>query len=340
PVMNYVLAIGVIVIGLSLTVKPLMSRFRALDLMTKFVSFLLLYVFSWGAITLMHGIVNDIVMWLRPTSAEFQALVTSLDKIGAGAAAAYLAGAGGIFSTVFGMGLELAIRQFALLFFFPYVFPILLLLLYISPWSRLKRYASTGIWQYVNVLTMAIRLAALLKAAVIVKFSVSKGIGGMIVLIALFGFALVIPAIQTYFFIQVPGAIKNRAKSAAAGAATRVGGAAKNQIWASGESSSDSPPSADTSPGDRTEDAVEASTEESGSSGVPSSGELSAESIDKMDPTHTSQTTAGKVRDLDANRDRDPMNPTAMKESYFEDEIEIEDHPRRTTMRHKLADDS
>jgi len=50
-----------------------------------------------------------------------------------------------------------------------------------------------------------------------------------------------------------------------------------------------------------------------------------------MDLAGGSTTTAGQVRDLEQSNHQDPMNPTSMKESYFED------HPQRMTMGEKLA---
>ena len=334
PLLNYVLGIGVIVLGLSLTVNPLMSQFRIVDLMTKFVTFLILYAFSWGVITLMHGVVNDITMWLRPTSAELEALVTSFDKIGAASVAAYSVGSGGIFSTVFGMGLELTLRHLALVYFFPYVFPVLVLILYLSPWQRFKSFASMGIWQYVNILTMVIPMAVFLKAALIVDFSPTNGIGGMIVLLALFGFAVIVPIIQTYFFIQIPGTAAWAAKSAGSAAASRLGIGGDDD---GDDSSADSTATGSTSPGDRAESAVGTTSASSSSSnsGVPSSGKLSSESVERMDPAGSSETTAAKVRALDEEQHRDPNNADARYKAYFAGR---EDRPRQTTLTESTAD--
>lgn len=319
PLLNYVLGIGVVVLGLSLTVNPFMSRFRIINLMTKFVTFLFLYAFSWGAITLMHGVVNDITMWLRPTSAELQSLVTSFDKIGAASVAAYSVGSGGIFSTVFGMGLELTLRHLALVYFFPYVFPVLIFILYLSPWQRFKSFASMGIWQYVNVLTMVIPMAVFLKAALIVDFSPTNGIGGIIVLLALFGLAVIVPVIQTYFFIQIPGTAAWAMKSAGSAAASRLGIGGDDDDG--DDSSADSTATGSTSPGDRAESAVETTSagSSSSSSGLSGSGKLSDSQLEKMDPAGSSETTAGQVRALDDLQHRDPNNADAKYEAYFDE---------------------
>jgi hypothetical protein len=318
PLLNYVLGIGVVVLGLSLAVNPLMSRFRIINLMVKFVTFLVLYAFSWGVITAMHGVVNDITMWLRPSSGELEALVTSIDKIGAASVAAYFAGSGGILSTVFGMGLELAVRHLALVYFFPYVFPVLVLILYLSPWERLKQFASMGIWQYVNILTMVIPMAVFLKAAVIVDFSPTNGIGGMLVLLALFLLAVVVPIIQTYFFIQIPGTAAWAAKSAGSAAASRLGiGGGDDED--SDDSSADSTATGNASPGERAESAVETTSASSSSnSGVPSSGELSDSDLEKTG-SDAPETTAGQVRALDKEQHRDPNSADAKYEAYFDE---------------------
>lgn len=333
PVLNYLLGMAVIVMGISLVVNPLMSRFRALNLMIKFVSFLLLYVSSWATVTLMHGAVNDITVWLRPSEQAMQALATNVTKLSAGAIGAYFIGAGGMLATVFSLGLELGLRKVALQYFFPYIFPVLLLLLYVSPWQRLKSFASVVLWQYVNVLAMVIPIAILLKAAAIVSFSTSSGVVAMLVLIALFLFAVSIPTITTYTFLQVPGKAASVGKSAAAGAASRASTAKDKLGWGGDDSASTGTATGDTSPGSRTEQAVEVSTD-GGTTGIPSSGELSPEQVESIDPTGESATTAGQVRDLEQAEHQDPMNPSAMKESYFED------HPQRMTMDEKLASQS
>jgi hypothetical protein len=206
----------------------------------------------------------------------------------------------------------------------------LLLLLYASPWQRLKSFASVVLWQYVNVLTMVIPMAILLKAAAIVSFTTSSGIVSMLVLVALFLLAVSIPGITTYTFLQIPGKAGRAGKSAAAGAASRASAAKDKLGWGGDESASSGTATGDTSPGSRTEQAVEVSTD-GGTTGIPSDGELSDEQIESMDSAGGSTTTAGQVRDLEQSKDQDPMNPSSMKESYFED------HPQRMTMTEKMA---
>ncbi|WP_273837461.1 hypothetical protein [Halococcus sp. PRR34] len=332
PVLNILLGTAVLLIGISLVVNPLMSRFRGLDLIIKFASFLFLYVSAWAIVTLMHGMVNDITVWLRPSEQAMESLATNITKLSAGAVGAYFVGAGGILASVFSLGVELGLRRVALQYFFPYIFPVLLLLLYVSPWQRLKSFASVVLWQYVNVLTMVIPMAILLKAAAIVSLTTSSGVVSMLVLVALFLFAVSIPTITTYTFLQIPGKAASVGKSAAVGAADRAS-TAKDKLGWSRDSASTATATGDTTPGSRTEQAVEVSTD-GGRSGIPSSGELSSEQVESIDPTRESATTAGQVRDLEQAEHQDPMNPSAMKESYFED------HPQRMTMDEKLASQS
>jgi hypothetical protein len=323
PLTNILLGMSVLVMGISMTVNPLMI---------KFVSFLMLYVASWAVVTLLHGAVNDITLWLRPSKDAMAALATNVEALSAGAIGAYFVGAGGILTTVFGLGLELSLRRIALQYFLPYIFPVLLLLLYVSPWQRLKSFASVILWQYVNILTMVIPMAILLKAAAIASFSTSGGVQGMLLLIGLFLMAVSVPGITTYTFLQIPGKAGQYGKVAAAGAVGHASTAKGRLSGGSEDSSSSATTTGDTSPGDRTEEAVEVSTNGE-RSGVPSSGELSDDQIESMDADggSTPTTTAGKVRDLDNSENQDPMNPSAMKESYFDDD------PRRETMNEKLA---
>ena len=331
PVTNRLLGIGVLLLGVSLVVNPLVSRFRALDLIIKFTTFLLFYGFSWAAITLMHGAVNDITLWMRPSEEAMAGLVTSVDKMGATAIGAYFFGSGGILTTAFGLGLELGIRRVLIEYVFPYVFPVLVFLLYVSPWQRLRGYASMAIWQYVNVLTMVIPIAILLRAATAVEFSPGEGIKAMLILTALFLATVSIPVVSTYFFIQMTGKVAGGVRSAASGAASRIGDA-KEKIGSGGdESATDSTATAGSNPDDRTEEAVEARQADETSSGLPSSGTLDSSTDGKRVSSDSPDTTAAEVRKLDEEDHADPMNDEAMKESFFE-------HPRRTTMEGKLAD--
>jgi hypothetical protein len=321
PVTNYLLAIGVVVMGLSLTVNPLISRFRALDLTIKFVTFLMLYAFSWAAITVMHGAVNDVTMWIAPSAKAVGDLVTNVGKMSGIAIGAYFVGSSGIMATAFGLAIELGMRQVLLKYFFPYVFAPLVLVLYISPWQRLQSFASTALWQYVNVLVMVIPMAVFLKAATLINFGNSIGdtLHGMIVLCALFAAAASMPIFTTFGFYKMSGRAAEGVKSVGKRVGNRAGGAAKDRLWNSDDSATDSTATANTSPSDQTEEAVEAASETS--SGLASSGTVDS----------TPDTTAAEVRALDEKQHGDPMNPDAMYESYAE-------QTQQTTLNHNTAD--
>ena len=338
PVTNMLLGIAVTLIGLSLAVNPLMSRFRAWNLITKFVTFLLLYGFSWTAITLMHGSVHSITMWIRPSAEAMSQLVTNVGKMSGITIGAYFVGSGGIMAAAAGLATELAMRNVLLKYFFPYIFAPLVFILYVSPWERLKSVASMALWQYVNVLTMVIPMAVFLRAATVVKFTAEETLKGMILLIALYGAAAVMPVIMTWAFAKMKGKAVAGAKSAAAGAASRAG-AMKDSVWGSG-SSSDSTATGNTSPGDRAEAAVETTSVGSSSgSGVPSSGELSDSALEQTGPegSETATTTAGQVRALHEEEKSSPNSADAKYEAYFKEQKE-RSGSHRTTMQEKLAD--
>jgi hypothetical protein len=338
PVTNLLLGIAVTLIGLSLAVNPLMSRFRAWNLITKFVTFLLLYGFAWTAVTLMHGSVHSITMWIRPSAEAMSQLVTNVGKMSGITIGAYFVGSGGIMAAAAGLATELAMRNVLLKYFFPYIFAPLVFILYVSPWERLKSVASMALWQYVNVLTMVIPMAVFLRAATVVNFSTEQTLQGMILLIALYGAAAVMPVITTWAFAKMKGKAVAGAKSAAAGAASRAG-AMKDSVWGSG-SSSDSTATGGMSPGDRAEAAVETTSVGSSSgSGVPSSGELSDSALEQTGPegSETATTTAGQVRALHEEEKSSPNSADAKYEAYFKEQKE-RSGPHRTTMQEKLAD--
>ncbi|HET7323328.1 MAG TPA: hypothetical protein VFJ06_03255 [Halococcus sp.] len=344
PLTNLLLGIGILIMGLSLMVNPLISRFRALNLMIKFATFILLYGFSWVAVTLMHGAVNDITMWLAPSAKAVGGLVTNVGKMSGIAIGAYFVGSSGIMATAFGLAMELGMRQVLLKYFFPYVFAPLILILYVSPWRRLRMAASTALWQYVNILIMVIPMAVFLKAATLVKFGNSLGdsLHAMIVLCALFVAALSMPILTTWFFFKVPGqaaaGVKSAGKSAmkrggsrVGGAAksggSRVGGAVKDRMGWGGDSGS---AMEEPNPSDRAEEQVEASVETD--TGLSDSGSLASSSVESMPAD--GYTTAGVVRELDEeqNSDTSPMNHEEMVESYYEEPS------HQTTLDHQLAD--
>lgn len=355
PLTNLLLGIGIIFMGLSLVVNPLISRFRAWNLMIKFTTFILLYGFSWVAVTLMHGAVNDITMWIAPSAKEVGGLITNVGKMSGIAIGAYFVGSSGIMATAFGLAAELQMRLVLLKWFFPYIFAPLILILYVSPWRRLRMAASTALWQYVNVLIMVIPMALFLKAATLVNVGNSLGetLHAMIVLCVLFGAALSMPIFTTWFFFKVPGQAAEGVKSAGKGAAkragkysggrawngaksaggkaksggSRVGGAVKDRMGWGDDSDSvmDEP-----NPSDRAEEQVEASVETD--TGLSDSGSLDSSAVENMPAD--GYTTAGVVRELDEeqNSDTSPMNHEEMVESYYEEPS------HQTTLDQQLAD--
>jgi hypothetical protein len=309
PVTYSLLTVGIVFMAISLAGNPFLSHHQVVDYLIKLVLGIMYWAFAWTGVTLMHGVVNNITMWIRPSPEVMGALVTHVEALSAGATAAYFAGSGGILAALFGLGLELGMRRVLLLYVFPYIFPVLLLVLYLAPWRRLRAYASMGIWQYVNVLTMVIPMAVLLKAAAVVSLGLKgkSSVVAMFILVALFLVAATIPFITTYFYIQMPGTAKKGAKKGVSSARGRIGDAKDKMGWGDDESASESTTTASASPGDRGEEAVDAATDTS--SGLSTSGTVDS----------TSDTTASQVRELYEQQHTDPMSDEAMLQAYFED---------------------
>jgi|AntDeeMinimDraft_5_1070356.scaffolds.fasta_scaffold03521_5 hypothetical protein len=350
PVTYSLLSVAIVFMAISMAGNPFMSHHEVVNYLIKLVLAIMYWAFAWVGVTLMHGAVNDITLWIRPSPEVMGELVTNVEALSAGAVGAYLVGSGGILTTLFTLGVELGMRRVLLVYVFPYLMPALLLVLYLSPWQRLRGYASMAIWQYVNVLTMTIPIAVLLKAAAVVSLEIQgkPDVVAMLILVALFGVAALFPVITTYFYIQMPGTAKKAAKRGASGAYSRLG-AAKDKIgWSGDDSASDSSATSGSSPGENTDEAVAASLDsQPGSSGSESQSstststststnqETSAESSGLPSSgtvDSTPDTTAGWVRELHDQENRDPMNDDAMIEAFTDDQ------PSRTTMNHKLAD--
>lgn len=358
PVTYSLLTIGILFMAFSFMRNPFMSHHQVVDYFIKLALAIMYWAFAWTGVTLLHGTVNGITMWLRPSPAVMGELVTSVEALSAGAVAAYFAGSGGMLATLFALGIELGMRRVLLLYFFPYIFPALVLILYLSPWQRLKSYMSMLIWQYVNVLVMVIPMAILLKAAAIVSLELKSKppIVSMFILVALFVVAAAIPAFSTWFFLQVPGktakavrSAKGRGKSAVGSAYSggkSVGGTARDKLgWGGDGSAGSGSASSGGNTSTSTEEAVESAIVSDGgtvtdttatdtstgtstsdtsteSTGLPSSG-----TVDSMPDT-----VAGKMRELHDRQTRDPMNADSMKEAYFGD------YSRQYTLSERMAD--
>jgi hypothetical protein len=134
---------------------------------------------------------------------------------------------------------------------------------------------------------------------------------------------ILIPIVSSWFFLQAPGMVTGSVGSAASSVAGRVG-SAKEGMASVGRKVRDSTAIGAATFGDRTEEAVEANAEQS--SGVPSSGWLASSSrpatvADGGTVTSAdsgSATTAGRVRELDRERDRSPMDVAEMKDVFFD----------------------
>ncbi len=321
PVTNSLLGLGIIFLGLSLTVNPVMSEFRIWDLLIKFVTGLMLYAFSWTAVTLMHKFVKVTTEFLMPNPGTVTDSATNLLAFSSGIpVAAYLGGAFVGSSAAFGVGLLFGLRQVLLTSVFPYIFGPLALTAYLAPWTGLKRAAHKAIWQYINILTMSIPIAIILQAAVTVKWGF--GFGGFVGVLAILGLFIVMllyPLISTYFFLQMPGYIGSKASVVATGAANRVGAAKQKVGWGSSATASDSGATSGTTVEEMT-NASEASS--------------SGSSRQNTSTSYTQTTLASKIRDkydreqAQQSRSSASLTPEAMKEAFLRDDRSY----TRTTM--------
>lgn len=310
PVTNSLLGIGIIFLGLSLTVNPVMSEFRIWDLLIKFVTGLMLYAFSWTAITIMHKFVKVTTDFIMPDPSTVTDSAANLLAFGAGIpVAAYLGGAFVGASAAFSVGLLFGLRQVLLTSVFPYLFGPLALIAYLAPWPGLKRAAHKAIWQYINVLTMSIPIAIILQAAVTVKWGFGfGGFVGSLAVLGLFIVMVVYPMLSTYFFLQMPGYIGSKASALTTGAANRVGAAKRRVGWGSAATASDSSATSGTTVKEMT-DASEAS----------SNGQNTSTS-------YTRTTLASKIRDkyereqVQQSRSSASLTPDAMKEAFLRDD--------------------
>jgi hypothetical protein len=310
PLMNYLLGLSVIFLGISLAVNPFMSRYRIWDLIIKFTTGLFLYAFSWPAITIMHGVVYDITNFIVPNASMVTKSATNLLAFGSAIpVAAYLGGASVGFTSLLGVGLVFGLRQILLTTIFPYIFAPLVLTAYIAPWSGMRRFAHTMIWQYVNVLTMVIPMALVLRAAVVVKWS--WGFGGFAAVLVILGLFLLMaayPIVGVYLFLQVPGLVRSGASSVASDAVSR-GKSVKDQFSGSE---------------DNTKSATSATTGTTPNTRATAMSEAQ-EKTTTTTARHRSRsagftTTAAKIRNRyrhDKNRTQSgTMTPEAMKEAF------------------------
>lgn len=304
PVMNYFLGLGVLFLGASFTVNPFMSRFRIWDLLTKFVAGLMFYAFGWTAVTLLHGTVRGITNFIVPDPKVVTESAGTLLAFGASVpVAAALGGALTAASSLFGVGLILGTRYFLLTTVFPYIFGPLMLILYISPWQRLRSYASMALWQYVNILTMVIPMALVLRAAVALNWAFGDAVGFVFTIIGTLLFLLLYPIGSIYFFYRASGAVATAARSGMSTASSQIKSATERVRWGGSDSASDTSATGGESPGSQAQAMVDAEQQSESSDSTPSPSSQSS-------PTTTAQT----IRDLYDSEGDDSMSPADMKE--------------------------
>lgn len=316
PVMNYLLGIGILFLGASLAVNPFLSRYRIWDLLTKFVAGLMFYSFGWTIVTLLHGVVSGITGFIMPNTGEVTQSAGTLLAVGSVPIIAGLAGALTSFAALFELGVTLGVRHFLLTFIFPYVLGPLLLILYISPWKRLRSYASMAIWQYINFLTMVIPIAIVLRAVVAVQWALGDVVGFIFTTIGLFLFMVAYPIASIYFFFRISGSIASRASTVS----SQIKSAGQG-IWSGGGGSGKTVDTGGNPDQPQPESMIEVYKADGGSSSANTTSQTT---------TTGETTTAEAVRE--ANESDDPGGMTAAEMKSY-----VEQHPNMTTLKERLA---
>jgi hypothetical protein len=310
PIMNYVLGLGILFLGLSFMVNPFLSTHRIWNLLIKFVTALMLYAFSWIAVTILHKGAATMTSFIAPNPAVVTQSASNLLAFGAAVpVAAYVGGALIGFGSVLELAVVFGLRQTALRLIFPYIFGPLVLILYLSPWQYLKKVAHKAIWQYINLLTMSIPIAILLRAAVAVKWSF--GFSGFLATVGILGLFLLMaiyPVVSTYLFFQMSGHIGSVASAATSGAATRVGSATEKMGWGR-DSASDTSATSGSTPSTRAQAMSDAQEQLTLSSSATARTHRAGDD---------SSTTASKIREQYTQQQTGPMSPTKLKAAAFE----------------------
>lgn len=333
PLMSKLLGIGLILIAGAILVNPLSSTYRAKDLFINFVTGVTLYAFSWLVMTTMHAVTDMAIRFIIPNPSKLTQSMDNLLSLGGAPVALYLFGSGGLFSTLFSLGLEFWLRHVLLAYLLPYLFGALMLIAWVAPHGRLRKFASMGLWQYVNVLLWPIIPAIIFRAIIAVNWNFRVGEGGVIavfVLITLFLCMIAIPIAQTWFFLQVPGAVHARVQSNVDAAQEKMESAA-SRVPNPLPSMSDIKDSATAamatdggSPGNRAADMINAadiSTNPTRS--LSSSGTLDSSLSDDASTSSgwsrlRGDTTASKIRSLHQQNREGSMTAEAMKAEYFD----------------------
>lgn len=170
------------------------------------------------------------------------------------------------------------------------------------------------LWQYINILTMVIPIAIVLKAAVTVQWAFGDAVGFIFTMIGSLLFLLAYPIGSTYFFVKASGSVAAAARSGASSASSRIKSAREN-VGRGTDSASDTTATGGQSTGDQAQAMVD--TEE-GQSGTATS-------------STSSSTTAADIRDAYDAKDGDNTMSAAEMKEY------VEQNPKTTTLKDKLS---
>lgn len=171
---------------------------------------------------LMQHLANSVAWAFAPKPQELTNSMGGILKLGAGPTVGivglYIFG----WSEALILSLVYGFRQ-AVLLFAPVMMPIILLIAYAAPHSKIRMAGSALFWQWFGLVWVPIPIAILLRGAYVLNWDFGVGgIIGFVMTLAIFGIALGLPFVVSYGFFKFPASITTSAAAVGGAAASKA----------------------------------------------------------------------------------------------------------------------
>ncbi|MDG5761926.1 hypothetical protein QA600_21630 [Natronococcus sp. A-GB1] len=215
--------LSIIILALTgfLPYSSLVGSYRVYMWIIRLVVAIFALIFAWPVVGWMHQLSNDIAWAFAPESDEILSITGSLTL---GSTAAPVAASIYLFGWIkIVLYAFVYFFRYQLLFWMPFVFPILLILALAAPHKRLRSFGSFGLWQYIGLLIMTWPNAMMFGAAYQLDwgFNVSS-FANVGLIFGMFLTGILVPIAIMYAMAQGPGLVTGVMMGTASSAASGV----------------------------------------------------------------------------------------------------------------------
>lgn len=204
PILATLIVFTLVAYFISIVLGSIFGRYKAGQYLFTFIVGVLIVSFSWTAVTYLQKVTHVVTMGLLPTAGELtsgaaQTLVTLGGQVAIlGSMALLGASQSLLLVAIYGA------RQ-AILFYAPFIFPILVYMAFLGPHDYIKAIGSLAIWQYFAVLAYPLPTAIGLRMAYEMNWAFShNGLENAILTIGLVATMVVWPIFSSASLFFVP----------------------------------------------------------------------------------------------------------------------------------------